>query len=72
MDVDRIQQEMRARAEERIDVIADPDAICPRASRPRSAANPTPGSTTWSPPAGCRLSQSADPNGSRGRLSSRR
>jgi hypothetical protein len=27
MDVDRIQQEMRARAEERIDLIAGPDAI---------------------------------------------
>jgi hypothetical protein len=27
MDVDRIQQEMRARAEERIDRIAGPDAI---------------------------------------------
>jgi hypothetical protein len=27
MDVDRIQREMRARAEERIDLIAGPDAI---------------------------------------------
>jgi hypothetical protein len=69
MDVERIQQEMRALAEARIDMIAGPDAIL----LPKNLAAKVCGkSVSWIDQMvaadDCQASESGDPTGSNGQL----